>query len=104
VLHIAQPENGLWWFEKATEKEVTEFDWIGLSYYPKWSSYSLSTISSALTSLINNYKKRLMIVETAYPFTLENADAAVNILGEEALISGYLATEQGQLDYLNELK
>jgi len=104
MLHIAQPENGLWWFEKATKNGVTDFDWIELSYYPKWSSYSLSTISSALTTLINTYKKRLMIVETAYPFTLEIADAAGNILGEDALISGCLATEQGRLDYLNELK
>ena len=104
MLHIAQPENGLWWFDQATKNGVTDFDWIGLSYYPKWSSYSLGTISSALTTLINTYKKRLMIVETAYPSTLENIDSAGNILGEDALISGYLATEQGQLDYLNKLK
>ena len=45
-----------------------------------------------------------MVVETAYPFTLENADAANNILDEKALISGYPATQQGQLDYLNALK
>lgn len=104
MLHIAQPENGLWWFNQATKNGITDFDWIGLSYYPKWSSYSLSTISTALTTLINTYKKRLMIVETAYPFTLENDDTAGNILGEDSLIPGYLATEQGQLNYLNKLK
>ena len=30
MLHIAQPENGLWWFEEATQNGVTDFDWIGL--------------------------------------------------------------------------
>ena len=45
-----------------------------------------------------------MIVETAYPFTLDNADSANNILGSDALTSGYPATQQGQLDYLNQLK
>ena len=45
-----------------------------------------------------------MIVETAYPFTMNNADSANNILGEDALIHGYPATPQGQLDYLLELK
>lgn len=44
-----------------------------------------------------------MVVETAYPFTMENKDAANNILDNKALISGYPATEQGQLDYLNKL-
>lgn len=45
-----------------------------------------------------------MIVETAYPFTLENIDNANNILNEDALISGFPASQQGQLDYLNALK
>lgn len=103
MLHIAQPENGLWWFDEATKNGVTDFDWIGLSYYPKWSEYTLDNVSSAFSTLINTYKKRLMVVETAYPFTLENADAAGNILGEDALIPNYPATEQGQLDFLNKL-
>ena len=34
MLHIAQPENGIWWFKEAKENGVTDFDWIGLSYYP----------------------------------------------------------------------
>ena len=41
-----------------------------------------------------------MIVETAYPFTMENADEAGNILGMEALVDGYPATPKGQLNYL----
>lgn len=104
MLHIAQPENGLWWFEQATQNGVTDFDWIGLSYYPIWSDYNLNTVGGALSNLINTYDKRLMIVETAYPFTMENADSANNILGTTALISGYPASQQGQLDYLNQLK
>ena len=104
MLHIAQPENGLWWFEEATQNGVTDFDWIGLSYYPIWSIYTLDDVGNPLRALINTYNKRLMIVETAYPFTLDNADSANNILGSDALISGYPATQQGQLDYLNQLK
>lgn len=104
MLHIAQPENALWWFEQATQNGVTDFDWIGISYYPVWSDYTLDNVSTPLNTLINTYNKRLMIVETAYPFTLENADSANNILGNDALLSGYPASQQGQLDYLNKLK
>ncbi len=104
MLHIAQPENGLWWFEQATQNGVIDFDWIGLSYYPLWSDYTLNNVSEPLGTLINTYNKRLMIVETAYPFTLTNADSANNILGNDALISGYPASQQGQLDYLNQLQ
>ena len=104
MLHIAQPENGLWWFEQATNAGVTDYDWIGLSYYPIWSDYTLNNVSTPLKTLIDTYNKRLMVVETAYPFTLENADSGNNILGEDALIPGYPATQQGQLNYLNALK
>jgi len=104
MLHIAQPENGLWWFKEADSAGISDYDWIGLSYYPIWSEYTLSNISSPLKTLIDNYNKRLMIVETAYPFTLQNADNANNILNEDSLISGYSASQQGQLNYLNELK
>ena len=44
-----------------------------------------------------------MIVETAYPFTKENADAANNILGEDAIIEGFPATQEGQYNYLKAL-
>lgn len=104
MLHIAQPENGLWWFEQATQNGVNDFDWIGLSYYPQWSDYSLDNVATPLTTLINTYNKKLMIVETAYPFTLVNADNANNIMDTDALIDGYPPTQQGQLDYLNQLQ
>lgn len=104
MLHIAQPENGLWWFEQATQNGVTDYDWIGLSYYPVWSDYTLTNVGTPISTLINTYNKRLMIVETAYPFTLTNIDPANNILDNEALIDGYPASQQGQLEYLNDLK
>jgi arabinogalactan endo-1,4-beta-galactosidase len=104
MLHIAQPENGLWWFEQATAAGVTDYDWIGLSYYPKWSEYDLSNVGPVLSNLMSSYNKKLMIVETAYPFTLESWDDAGNILGSDALIPGYAASIEGQLQYMKDLK
>ena len=104
MLHIAQPENGLWWFEQATENGITDYDWIGLSYYPVWSQYTLSNVKEPLSTLIQTYGKKLMVVETAYPFNLENQDAANNILGTNALIAGFPATQQGQFEYLIRLQ
>lgn len=103
MLHIAQPENGLWWFEQALQNNVTDFDWIGLSYYPIWSTYTLDNVGNALNTLKNTYNKKIMVVETAYPFTMTDMDTANNILNEDAIIAGFPATQQGQLDYLNQL-
>ncbi|WP_115461097.1 glycoside hydrolase family 53 protein [Winogradskyella aurantiaca] len=104
MLHIAQPENGIWWFEQATANGVTNFDWIGLSYYPKWSDYTLDNVGPVLSDLMTTYNKRLMIVETAYPFTLSSWDNAGNILGSDSLIDGYDASIQGQLQYMLDLQ
>lgn len=100
MLHIAQPENGLWWFEQAAQNGVTDFDWIGLSYYPQYSDFTLDNIENPLTELINTYDKKLMIVETAYPFTLNNADSAGNNLNAGSILPNFPATQQGQLDFL----
>lgn len=103
MMHIAQPENALWWFEEASKNGLGDFEWIGLSYYPKWSTYGLDSLNVAIDSLIKTYKKEVMVVETAYPFTMNNADPAHNILGEDALISDFPATKEGQYEYMKRL-
>lgn len=100
MIHIAQPENAFPWFREAFANGIKDFEWIGLSYYPKWSSYGLHELSTAVDSLKTLYGKRVMIVETSYPYSLKNIDSANNILGADALIPGYPATPEGQLNYL----
>ena len=104
LLHIAQPENALWWFKQAQQHAVVDYDIIGLSYYPQWSSYSLAQLPEAITSLKNDYQKEVMIVETAYPYTLNNIDKAGNVLGKEAVQKGFPATPKGQAGYLLSLR
>ena len=41
-----------------------------------------------------------MVVETAYPFTLYNADDANNIMDSDALLNGFPASPDGQYNYL----
>lgn len=103
MMHIAQPENAFWWFRSAIDNGLNDFGWIGLSYYPKWSSFPFDEIPQAIDSLKKTFGKQIMIIETAYPHTLENADAAGNILGEEALLPEFPATPDGQLTYLTQL-
>ena len=100
VLHIAQPENALIWFKQAKENGVTDFDIIGLSYYPQWSTYQLAYVPDAIKELKSSYQKDVMIVETAYPWTLKNFDKAGNVLGKKAVQPDYPATAKGQLLYL----
>lgn len=100
VLHIAQPENALRWFPQAHQHGVSDYDVIGLSYYPQWSSYTIPQLPEAIQSLKQSFGKEVMIVETAYPWTLRNFDRADNVLGKEAVLPEFEPTPQGQLNYL----
>ena len=100
VLHIAQPENALRWFPQAQQHGVTDYDIIGLSYYPQWSEYTIQQLPDAIQSLKKTFDKDILIVETAYPWTLKNFDKAGNVLGEKAVLPEFKPTPEGQLLYL----
>lgn len=103
VLHIAQPENALWWFDDATQAGITDFEIIGLSYYAKWSTYKLDSIGEAIRTLRTSFNKDVLVVETSYPWTMQNFDQANNVLDATSLQQGYPATAEGQKKYMMDL-
>lgn len=103
MLHIAQPENAGPWFADAARAGVRDYDMIGLSYYRKWSREDMDGLARAITALRATYGKPVMLVETAYPFTTDNADASANLLGADSLDPAYPATPAGQRAYMIDL-
>ncbi|WP_127533383.1 glycoside hydrolase family 53 protein [Paenibacillus kobensis] len=79
-----------------------EFDTIGLSFYPWWHG-TLDDLRSNLHDLALRYDKDIVVVETAYPWTIEPAEGRSFIVtSEEQLHEGYPATVQGQTDYMRD--
>jgi arabinogalactan endo-1,4-beta-galactosidase len=103
MLHIAQPEHVESWFEAAERAGVSGFDVIGISYYRKWSSMDVAGLGEVIERVRRRFGKDVILVETAYPFTKDNADKAPNLLGPDTLVEGYPATPEGQLRYLTDL-
>ena len=102
ILHIAQPENAEWWFREARENGITDFDIIGLSYYPQWSTFSVSEVGPQVAYLRQEFDKNVMIVETAYPWTLRYVtETADNILNRG--VQDYPISIDGQRQYMIDL-
>jgi arabinogalactan endo-1,4-beta-galactosidase len=102
ILHVAQPENAGWWFREARDHGITDFDVIGLSYYPQWSQFAVSDVGAHVAYLRQEFGKEVMIVETAYPWTLEAAaETADNILNQG--VRAYPITVEGQRQYMLDL-
>jgi arabinogalactan endo-1,4-beta-galactosidase len=104
MLHVAQPENVEPWFAAAVAAGVRDFDYIGVSYYPKWSSLDMKPAEAALARVVKRFNRPIIVVEVSYPFTLQDAgDKAPNLLGEDSLHPGYPATLRGQQRFMNDV-
>jgi arabinogalactan endo-1,4-beta-galactosidase len=104
MLHVAQPENVEPWFAAAAAAGVRDFDYIGVSYYRKWSTLDLPRAEQALLRVNQRFKRPIIIVEVSYPFTLQDAgDQAGNLLGADSLHDGYPATQRGQQRFMNDV-
>ena len=102
ILHVAQPENTNWWFTQAEAHGVTDFDIIGLSYYPQWSSFSVADTGAHIAYLRQRFGKDVMVVETAYGWTRDAVDeTADNILNQG--VRGYPFSPDGQRRFMTDL-
>lgn len=104
VLHVAKPEEVEGWLLAAARAGVTDFDVIGISYYPGWSSFAVSAVGRLVNKLRYQFGKDVLIAETAYPWTLDGvSESAGNILGRDFLLPDYAATPAGQKQFLIDL-
>lgn len=100
MIHLADGgDNGLYrrvFDELVDKQQVTDFDVIGLSYYPYWHG-TLDKLKNNMNDISQRYNKEVSVVETAYGFTFAEGDKEKNIFGpSEEAIGGYKAGVQGQ--------
>lgn len=89
AIHIADPGDVEWYVEQFAINGFTGYDIIGISYYWQWHQpVTIPQVGQVISRLRQNYPgKDVMIFETAYGWTTQNADAANNILFNTA--TGY---------------
>jgi len=103
MLHYAGIGSGATWF--FNKMNAINYDYIGLSYYPIWHGKNLSDVNATITSLGQTHNKKVLIAETAYPFTLNWNDWTNNIVGQnDQLISTYPASNEGQKNFVLAIK
>jgi arabinogalactan endo-1,4-beta-galactosidase len=105
MIHIDRggDNNGSQWFFDHLMTQNVDFDIIGLSYYTWWQG-TMSDLEFNSHDLAQRYGKEIIIVETAYPWTLDWYDNTQNIVGDPSqLLPGYPATVEGQTDFLSYL-
>lgn len=95
VLHLDQGGRYHYyeeWFDKALEYGVTDFDVIGLSYYPFWHG-EFYDFKSTMEQLVKRYGKDLIVAETAHAYQKSRDD----FFGEQQeAAAGFAASPEDQ--------
>ncbi len=104
ILHVAKLTDADYFANGVTSAGVTDFDILGISHYYVYSSLTtMSDVSTVISTLRVRYNKKIMIVETAYPWTSSNADSYANVISGAAGFSGYGVSPAEQLRYMTDL-
>ena len=100
ISHVSS--GGNWFFSNLIGQGI-DIDILSISYYPMWHG-TLTDLNQNIDELGNEFQKPVLIVETAYPFTLQWNDNTNNILGlDTQLLENYEASEEGQFSFLHDL-
>ena len=86
-----------------TSNNITNYDIIGISYYPYWSNFiSLTQLGTLVNTLKTTYNKDVMIFETGLPWTTSSSDTYSNIINSNSNFN-YPITPIGQKQFFNDL-
>ena len=99
MIHVSNLENAIFFFNELSAFNV-DYDIIGLSYYPQFHTKDLNLVQTKLSELATTFNKDILMVEVAYPFTLNWNDNTTNYIGsEDQILNEFSATPQGQKAY-----
>ena len=109
AVHFANPENPDSYRKYAEKLAYYEqygrirYDVFATSYYPFWHG-TLDNLSEILTEIANTYGKKVMVMETSYPYTDKDTDFSGNTVGGSAGITkDYPFSVQGQANSIRNI-
>lgn len=97
VLHFTRLIADGEWYAEQVNKMGVDYDVFAASFYPMWDG-TVADMTTVLTNIAKKYNKKVMVAETAYPYTFDDADGSMNsIYGTSAMnYSNYAVSVSGQ--------
>ena len=105
AVHFTSPEKAESYRDYASKLAYygVDYDVFGSSYYPYWHG-TLENLRTVLSEIARSYGKRVMVLETSYAYTPEDADFSGNTVGAgDERIAGYPFTPQGQANAVRDV-
>lgn len=85
VLHFTRLLADGEWYAEQVDNMGVDYDVFAASFYPMWDG-DVDDMVTVLTNIATTYDKKVMVAETAYPYTFDDADGSMNnIYGADAM-------------------
>ena len=98
AIHFANPEKVTNYADYSAKLNYynVDYDVFASSYYPFWHG-TLDNLAQVLSTVAENYNKKVMVMETSYAFTNDDSDFSSNTISDGgAITKDYPFTVQGQ--------
>ncbi|MRG60012.1 arabinogalactan endo-1,4-beta-galactosidase [Agromyces sp. CFH 90414] len=104
AVHFTNPETAGRYATYAAGLEAfgVDYDVFASSYYPYWHG-TVENLTSVLTGIATTYGKQVIVAETSWAHTLEDADGYGNVIGESGITGQYPVSVQGQASELRDV-
>ena len=105
VVHFTDAHTSNYYgFARYLDNNGVEYEIFASSYYPYWHG-TLENLRTQLGYVIDNFDKKVMVVETSYVYTLDDGDGSGNTIGEgtSGVDMDYQVSEQGQVNLIHDI-
>ncbi|MBR4200103.1 MAG: glycosyl hydrolase 53 family protein [Oscillospiraceae bacterium] len=107
ALHFTNPEksDNMAYLAKMVAQNHVDYDVFATSYYPYWHG-TLSNLTRVLTGISQTYHKKVLVAETSWVHTLDDADHFANTIGSRDKMGEYVSYDisaDGQTAFLHDL-
>lgn len=104
VVHFTDLLSNGEWYAQCLNEQGVDYDVFATSFYPMWHG-STSDLATTLTNIAKTYNKKVLVAETAYPYTFDNADSENNMVGDSSAMSysNYSISVSGQAQALRDV-
>ena len=103
ALHFTDLNTNGEWYAKCLKEQGVDYDIYSASYYPMWHGTS-ADLTTTLTTIAKTYGKKVMVAETAYPYTLDNLDSTSNTVSSYCMnYQNYDVSVSGQAEAVRDI-
>ena len=104
AVHFANPEveGSYAQMAKTLHEHGVDYDVFASSYYPFWHG-TTENLTALLKDISETYGKQVIVVETSWVSTLDDADGYPNMVKDASEVTKYAASVQGQADAVRDV-